>query len=260
MQETKTVEQFKKLSHILEELREKCPWDKEQTFESLRPLTIEETYELSDGISSGDFDEIKKELGDLLLHVMFYSKMGEEQGRFTLLDVIEGINNKLIYRHPHVFADTEVASSDDVMKNWEQLKLKEKGGNKRVLAGVPSGLPSIIKAKRIQEKSQGVGFDWEERAQVWNKVQEEIEEFQIEVEGMNTDKAEQEMGDIIFALINASRLYNIDPDTALERTNRKFIKRFEYLEDKTIAKGRLLKDMSLAEMEEIWQEAKSLDN
>ncbi|MFV0483705.1 MAG: nucleoside triphosphate pyrophosphohydrolase [Bacteroidales bacterium] len=257
MQGEETVVQFKRLMFILDELREKCPWDKEQTFESLRPLTIEETYELSDGINNKDFNEIKKELGDLLLHVLFYSKMASEQDQFDLRDVIEGINNKLIYRHPHVFAETQVANSDEVLENWERLKLKEKGGNKRVLSGVPSGLPSTIKAKRIQEKSQGVGFDWEERSQVWDKVQEEIREFQNEIENMDAEKAEEEMGDILFALINASRLYNIDPDTALERTNRKFIKRFEYLEDRTIAKGRSLKDMTLAEMEEIWQEAKS---
>ncbi|MFV0346308.1 MAG: nucleoside triphosphate pyrophosphohydrolase [Bacteroidales bacterium] len=258
MQDTKTLEQFQKLIHILDELREKCPWDKEQTFKSLRPLTIEECYELSDSINNGDFNDVKKELGDLLLHVLFYSKMADEQGRFTLNDVIDGISKKLIYRHPHVFADTEVANSADVVKNWEQLKLKEKDGNKRVLSGVPSGLPSIIKAKRIQEKSQGVGFDWEERSQVWEKVQEEIKEFQFEIESMDTDKAEEEMGDIIFAIINAARLYNIDPDTALERTNRKFIQRFEYLEDQTIAKGRSLKNMTLAEMEEIWQKAKRI--
>lgn len=254
----KKLNEFGRLLEIMTELRAKCPWDKEQTFETLRTLTIEETYELADAIIREDKKEIRKELGDILLHVVFYSEMGSETGDFDIYDVCKGLCEKLIYRHPHIFADVEANDSQTVMQNWEQLKLKEKGGNKTVLSGVPTSLPAMIKAHRIQDKARSVGFDWEERIQVWGKVEEEINEFKVEVEAMDKDKMEAEFGDLLFSLINAARLYNINPENALERTNRKFISRFNYLESKTIAQGRDLKSMTLKEMDEIWEEAKRL--
>ncbi len=252
----KKLTAFKELLEILDRLRAECPWDKEQTNESLRTLTIEETYELADAIVKNDPSLIKKELGDLLLHIVFYAKIGEEKQQFDIADVIDSLNEKLIYRHPHIFGDTKVKDANDVLSNWEKLKLKEKDGNKSVLAGVPPMLPAMIKANRIQDKARGVGFDWEEREQVWDKVQEELRELNHEIMSGNTDGMEDEFGDLFFSLINAARLYNIDPENALERTNRKFIQRFNYLEQKTIQQGRDLKSMSLAEMDEIWDEAK----
>jgi XTP/dITP diphosphohydrolase len=250
------LKEFGRLLEIMTELRAKCPWDKKQTFETLRTLTIEETYELADAILNNDKQEIRKELGDILLHIVFYSEMGSETGDFDIYDVCKGLCEKLIYRHPHIFSDVEANTSEVVMQNWESLKLKEKGGNKTVLSGVPNSLPALIKAHRIQDKARSVGFDWEEREQVWGKVQEEIDEFKAEVAAMDKDKMEAEFGDLMFSLINAARLYNINPENALERTNRKFISRFNYLESKTISQGRDLKTMTLAEMDEIWEEAK----
>ena len=250
--------EFERLLEVMKRLRAECPWDKEQTFESLRTNTIEETYELADAILEKDMNEIRKELGDLLLHVVFYSQMGSETNDFDIYDVCKSLNEKLIYRHPHVFGDAVANDSGKVMENWEKLKLKEKGGNKTVLGGVPNALPAMIKALRIQDKARSVGFDWEERNQVWDKVKEEIGEFQEEVEKMDKDKMEDEFGDVLFSLINAARLYDIDPENALERTNKKFIKRFNYLENETISKGKDLKKMPLAEMDEIWEKAKEL--
>lgn len=252
----KKLTAFQELLEILDRLRAECPWDREQTNESLRTLTIEETYELADAIVKNDPSLIKKELGDLLLHIVFYAKIGEEKQQFDMADVIDSLNEKLIYRHPHIFGDTKVKDANEVLSNWEKLKLKEKDGNKSVLAGVPTMLPAMIKANRIQDKARGVGFDWEEREQVWDKVQEELRELNHEITKGNTDGMEDEFGDLFFSLINAARLYNIDPENALERTNRKFIQRFNYLEQKTIQQGRDLKSMSLAEMDEIWDEAK----
>lgn len=256
-----------RLLDVLEELREKCPWDRKQTNESLRPNTLEETYELCDALMRNDDKEICKELGDVLLHVFFYAKIGEEKQQFDLADVCNKLCDKLIFRHPHVYppADVEAAgarqgikvkTAAEVSAQWEQLKQKEKDGNKTVLGGVPEALPTLIKAYRIQDKARNVGFDWEERAQVWNKVKEEIQEFETELERMDKDKAEAEFGDVLFSLINAARLYKINPDNALERTNQKFIRRFNYLESQTIKQGRNLTDMSLAEMDAIWEQAK----
>ena len=255
----KSLEEFNRLLDIIDELREKCPWDIKQTNESLRKLTIEETYELSESIFSGSDAEIKNELGDLMLHIVFYAKIGSEKGVFTMADVLEGINNKLIYRHPHVFGDVKVTGASEVEENWEQLKIKEDNGYKPVLSGVPSSLPAIIKANRIQEKVRGVGFDWEKREQIWDKVLEEISELKEEIENHNTESIESELGDVLFSIINASRLYGIDPEAALEKTNRKFIKRFNYLEKETLTKGISLHDMSLDEMNVIWEEAKKED-
>ena len=253
----KELEAFKSLLEIMDELREKCPWDKKQTLESLRKLTIEETYELGDAILKNDLQEIKKELGDLMLHIVFYAKIGSESGAFNMGDVLEGINKKLIYRHPHIFGDINVdGSADKVAENWEALKLKEKGGNRRVLEGVPAAMPALVKANRIQEKARGVGFDWEYKEQVWEKVKEEVDELSHEINNIDNDKIEAEFGDLLFAVVNAARLYGIDPEAALERTNLKFIKRFNYLESKTLLQGKSLHDMSLAEMDKIWEEAK----
>lgn len=255
-------EKIKALGRIidtLDELRVKCPWDRKQTNESLRPNTIEEVYELCDALICDDSVNIKKELGDVLLHVLFYAKIGEEKGQFDIADVADALNSKLIFRHPHVFGDLNVKDAHDVEQNWEQIKLKEKGGNKTVLAGVPSALPAMIKANRIQEKAANVGFDWDEPKQVWDKVREEISEVAQEMENMDKAKMEEEMGDLFFSLINASRLYGIDPENALEKTNKKFINRFNYLENKAHEGGKNLKDMTLAEMDEIWNEAKSLE-
>ena len=255
----KSLEEFNRLLDIIDELRVKCPWDNQQTNESLRKLTIEETYELADAISSSRDEGIRNELGDLMLHIVFYAKIGAEKGVFTMADVLEGINNKLIYRHPHVFGNINVSGASEVEENWEQLKIKEGNGNKPVLSGVPSSLPAIIKANRIQEKVRGVGFDWEKRDQIWDKVQEELSELREEINEGNTERIESELGDVFFSLINASRLYEIDPEAALEKTNRKFIKRFNYLEKETLSKGISLHDMSLDEMNVIWEEAKKED-
>lgn len=253
------LEEFKKLLDIIDELRVKCPWDMKQTNESLRKLTIEETYELAEAVLSGSDIGIRDELGDLMLHIVFYAKIGSEKGVFDIADVLKGINTKLVYRHPHVFGDVSVSGSSEVEKNWEKLKMKEKNGYKPVLSGVPASLPAIIKANRIQEKVRGVGFDWEVREQIWDKVAEEISELKEEVTSGNSDRIESELGDVFFSLINASRLYGIDPEAALEKTNRKFIKRFNYLEKKTLEKGRPLHDMTLDEMNVIWEEAKKED-
>lgn len=253
------MEEFGRLLDIMTDLRAKCPWDKEQTFESLRTLTIEETYELAEAILKSDKKEIRKELGDLLLHVVFYAQMGSETKDFDIYDVCTGLSEKLIYRHPHIFADTAADTSDKVMENWESLKLREKGGNKTVLSGVPSSLPALVKAHRLQDKARSVGFDWDRKEQVWDKVQEELEEFKLELNAMNRDKMEAEFGDLFFSLVNAARLYDINPENALERTNQKFTSRFNYLESKTISVGRNLKEMTLEEMDVLWNEAKNME-
>lgn len=255
----KSLIEFNRLLDIIDELRQKCPWDMKQTNESLRKLTIEETYELADAISSGDDDHIKTELGDIMLHIVFYAKIGSEKGIFDMSDVLESINKKLVYRHPHVFGDVQVSNSSDVERNWEKLKMNEKDEYKPVLSGVPSSLPAIVKANRIQEKVRGVGFDWEKPEQIWDKVSEEIGELKAEIDNHNTESIESELGDVLFSIINASRLYGIDPEAALEKTNRKFIKRFNFLENETIRKGKSLHDMSLDEMNIIWEEAKKED-
>ncbi|MBR3951040.1 MAG: nucleoside triphosphate pyrophosphohydrolase, partial [Bacteroidaceae bacterium] len=245
-----------RLLDVLDELREKCPWDRKQTNESLRPNTIEETYELCEAIINSDNDAIKKELGDVLLHVVFYSKIGEEQGLYDVADVCNTLCDKLIFRHPHVFGDVSVSGSRQVEQNWEQIKLKEKGGNKTVLAGVPAGLPALVKSFRIQEKACNVGFDWERPEQVWDKVREEFDELQQEMARGDADGMESEMGDFIFSLVNAARLYKINPENALERTNQKFIRRFNYVEQEAHKSGKNLKEMTLAEMDALWDEAK----
>ncbi len=250
------LEAFGRLLDVMDELREKCPWDRKQTNESLRANTIEETYELAEAIINDDNEEIKKELGDLLLHIVFYSKIGEEKGYFDAADVCNAISDKLIFRHPHVFGDKKIDSAGQVEISWEQIKLKEKGGNKTVLEGVPSALPSIVKAYRIQDKARNSGFDWNQRHDVWAKVKEELGELEDEIENMNEENIEAEFGDLIFSIINAARLYKVNPDNALERTNKKFIYRFNYMEQIVQAKGLQLNQLSLEEMEEIWQEAK----
>ena len=250
------LEAFGRLLDVLDTLREKCPWDKKQTNESLRPNTIEETYELCDALIKDDTANICKELGDVLLHVCFYAKIGSEKQQFDIADVCNKLCDKLIYRHPHVYGDNVANSAGDVVKSWEQLKLKEKDGNKTLLSGVPTSLPSLIKAYRIQDKARNVGFDWENKEDVWDKVKEEIQEYQTEIDNMDKEKATDEFGDLMFSLINAARLYNIDPDNALERTNQKFIRRFNYAEQQTIQQGCNLKDMTLQEMDNLWNEAK----
>lgn len=251
------MEAFGRLLDIMDELREKCPWDRKQTNESLRTNTIEETYELCDAIMKGDDNNIKKELGDLLLHVVFYAKIGEEKSAFDIKEVCDALCQKLIYRHPHVYGNVEANTAGKVEQNWEQLKLKEKDGNKTVLEGVPDSLPSVVKAYRIQDKARNVGFDWEQREQVWDKVNEEFNELKEVIDKFDSDNMEAEFGDLFFSLINAARLYRINPDNALERTNQKFIRRFNYLEEHTIKQGKSLKGMTLAEMDEIWNEAKA---
>lgn len=250
------LEAFGRFLDILDELRVKCPWDRKQTNESLRPNTIEEVYELCDALIQSDKKNICKELGDVLLHVAFYAKIGEETGDFDMADVCTQLSDKLVFRHPHVFGDAQAETAGQVSQNWEQIKLKEKDGNKTVLSGVPSALPSLIKAYRVQDKARNVGFDWAEREQVWDKVKEEIGEFQAEVANMDADKAEAEFGDLMFSLVNAARLYHINPDNALERTNQKFIRRFTYVEEHSIRQGHSLKEMSLEEMDALWDEAK----
>ncbi len=252
---------FGRLLDILDELRVKCPWDRKQTNESLRPNTIEETYELCEALMNNDTKNICKELGDVLLHVCFYAKIGSETNSFDIADVCNELCDKLVFRHPHVFPPAgqdggHVETAQQVSEQWEQLKQKEKDGNKSVLSGVPSALPTLIKAYRIQDKARNVGFDWEERSQVWDKVKEEIGEFEAEVEQMDKERAEAEFGDVLFSLINAARLYKINPDNALERTNQKFIRRFNYLEEHTLKQGRKLTDMTLEEMDKLWEEAK----
>ncbi|MDY3090923.1 MAG: nucleoside triphosphate pyrophosphohydrolase [Porphyromonas sp.] len=251
------MEAFWRLLDVMDRLRAECPWDREQTNESLRANTIEEVHELSDAILSGASEEIKKELGDVLLHIVFYSKIGEEQGAYDVASVCHALCDKLIYRHPHIYGSAEADDSDSVVRNWEQLKQKEKGGNKTALSGVPSSLPSMIKAYRIQDKARGLGFDWEERREVWAKVREELAELEEALEAKDLDEAEAEWGDLFFGLINAARLYKINPDNALERTNQKFIRRFGYVEASAQAMGRELRDMTLAEMDTLWDEAKA---
>ena len=267
------MEAFGRILDVMDELREKCPWDREQTIQSLRTNTIEETFELSDAILNNDLHNISKELGDLLLHVVFYSKIGEEQGAFDIVDVIDKLCSKLIYRHPHVYSTVEVSNAGQVVQNWEQLKTKEKDGNKTILSGVPESMPSLIKAGRMQEKAAAVGFDWEKKEDVWNKVKEECAEVEKELNDMAAlaedanateqqkaecfERAQDEIGDLFFSLVNAARLYKVNPDTALERTNKKFRRRFTYLENETIRKGQPLKEMSLEQMDAIWDEAKA---
>lgn len=275
------TEALGRLLDIMEKLREKCPWNRAQTTESLRPMTLEEVYELSDAVLRKDYDELKKELGDVLLHIVFYSRIAEEEGRFDIADVAERVSEKMVYRHPHVFSDTEVQDADEVSRNWEMLKTKEKGGNKRVLSGVPDSLPSLLKAFFMQDKARGVGFDWEEKGQVWDKVKEELSEYERELAAMEAedgfvepsqfapapgsseafkaayDRAEAELGDFLFSIVNAARLYGLNPDTALDRACGKFKRRFTYLEEQTIRKGLNLNDMTLAQMDALWDEAKA---
>ncbi len=251
------INEFGRLMEIMNELREKCPWDKEQTMETLRKLTIEETYELADAIIEKDMQGVKEELGDLLLHMVFYAKIGEEKNEFTIQDVLKAINQKLVYRHPHVFAETRVKDSEEVKANWEELKSKK--GKKKTLAGVPRSLPALVKANRIQEKVRGVGFDWDQKEQIWDKIHEELEELKAEVKIEDPETIEKEFGDLLFSIINAARLYGVEPENALEKTNKKFIKRFNYLENQTLGKGRSLHDMTLDEMNRIWEEAKAFD-
>lgn len=250
------LQAFDRLLTIMDELRAQCPWDKKQTLQSLRHLTIEETYELGDAILNNDLEEVKKELGDLLLHLVFYAKIGSETQDFDIADVCNAICDKLIHRHPHIYGDVEVKDEEEVKQNWEKLKLKE--GKKSVLEGVPKGLPALVKASRIQDKVKGVGFDWEESHQVWDKVQEELHELQVEVAAGNPDKMEAEFGDVLFSMINYARFLNINPEDALERTNKKFISRFQYLESKAAEMGKPLLDMTLAEMDVFWNEAKKM--
>lgn len=250
------IEAFGRLLDVMEELREKCPWDAEQTNDSLRTNTIEETYELCEAIIKDDNDEIKKELGDVLLHIVFYSKIGEEKKAFDITDVCNSLCDKLTFRHPHVFGDNAAKTAGEVERSWEQIKLKEKGGNKTVLGGVPSSLPSIAKAHRIQDKARNAGFDWEKKEDVWQKVEEELSELKNEIKNLDKNKVEAEFGDLFFSLINAARLYNINPDNALERTNQKFIRRFTYIEENAKVQGLNLKDMTLAQMDILWEKAK----
>lgn len=252
------LEAFGRLLDIMDELRVKCPWDAKQTNESLRTNTIEETYELCEAIIKSDDREICKELGDVLLHIVFYSKIGEEKGIFDISDVCNQICDKLIFRHPHVFGDAAAKTAGEVEQSWEQIKLKEKGGNKTVLEGVPASLPSIAKAHRIQDKARNAGFDWEQKEDVWKKVEEELDELKTEIGMMDADKMESEFGDLFFSLINAARLYKVNPDNALERTNQKFISRFNYIEQKAKEQGVNLKDMTLVQMDVLWEEAKKV--
>lgn len=259
----KKLEAIERLIGVMNELRVKCPWDREQTFMSLRNNTIEETYELVDAVMDNDLENIKKELGDLLLHVVFYSKIGEEQKAFDLGDVANAITDKLIYRHPHVFGDVSVNGTDDVSRNWEQLKLKEKEKNhekKSVLSGVPRSLPAMVKAYRISQKAASAGFDWNKKEDVWDKVKEEVFELQAEIKKDNKVLMDEELGDLLFALVNAGRKYGIDPEAALERSNRKFIRRFEYIEKQAENRGVPLKDVGLEQMEQWWQESKKNEN
>ncbi|OUR92267.1 nucleoside triphosphate pyrophosphohydrolase [Flavobacteriales bacterium 34_180_T64] len=254
---TLQLEAFERLLIIMDELREQCPWDRKQTMESLRHLTIEEVYELGDAILDKDLDEVKKELGDVLLHIVFYAKIGSETKTFDIADVCHSISDKLIERHPHIYGDVKVDNEEDVKRNWEQIKLKEKGKTS-VLQGVPKSLPAMVKANRIQDKVAGVGFDWEQPEQVWEKVEEELLEFKSEVAQNNSDRMESEFGDVLFSLINYARFLKINPENALERTNKKFTKRFQYLEKKAKSLNKSLHEMSLSEMDVFWEEAKKL--
>ncbi|MDO5106364.1 nucleoside triphosphate pyrophosphohydrolase [Capnocytophaga sp.] len=253
----KQLQAFERLLDIMDDLRQKCPWDKKQTLQSLRHLTIEETYELGDAILDNNLPEIKKELGDLLLHIVFYAKIGSETNDFDIADVANSVCDKLIERHPHIYGDVTVENEEDVKRNWEKIKLKE--GKKSVLEGVPKSLPALVKASRIQDKAAGVGFDWDAINDVFEKIKEEINELNHEIEHKNTENIEKEFGDVLFSLINYARFLKINPEDALEKTNKKFIRRFQYLEQKTAEQGRSLKDMSLPEMEKFWQEAKNHD-
>ena len=252
----KRLEAFQRLLNIMDDLRAQCPWDKKQTMQSLRHLTIEETYELGDAILDNDLQEVKKELGDLLLHIVFYAKIGSETGDFDIADVANGVCDKLIIRHPHIYGDVKVDNEEDVKRNWEKIKLKE--GNKSVLGGVPKSLPALVKASRIQDKAAGVGFDWDNIDDVFAKVKEEIEELHAEVKAQKHTAIEAEFGDVLFSLINYARFLKVNPEDALERTNKKFITRFQYLERKATESGKSLRDMTLAEMETYWQEAKGV--
>lgn len=248
------LEAFDQLLDIMEELREKCPWDRKQTFETLRTLTIEETYELGDAILENDLNEIRNELGDLLLHIVFYAKLGSEQKAFDIADVANQISEKLIYRHPHIYGEVKAEDEETVKRNWEALKLKE--GKKSIFSGVPKGLPALVKAQRIQHKAAGVGFDWDDATQVWDKVKEELEEFRAEVQNKDQEAMEAEFGDVLFALLNYARFKKIDADSALERTNKKFITRFQYIENAAAAQNNSVSDMSLNELEKLWEESK----
>lgn len=252
------MEAFGRLLDVMDTLREKCPWDRKQTNESLRPNTIEETYELCDALIRDDVKNICKELGDVLLHVVFYAKIGDEKGQFDIADVCHKLCDKLIFRHPHVYGNAVAETAGDVLKSWELIKQKEKDGNKTVLGGVPTALPSVIKAERIQEKAQNVGFDWEKREDVWQKVSEELGELRVEIEKGDRQRSEEELGDYLFSLINMARLYHLNADNALEMTNQKFISRFNYVEAKAKEQGRNLKEMTLGEMDALWNEAKHL--
>ncbi|MCR4964244.1 MAG: nucleoside triphosphate pyrophosphohydrolase [Bacteroidales bacterium] len=251
------LQAFERLLNIMDDLRSKCPWDREQTFDTLRCLTIEETYELSDAIVEKNYSDMCKELGDLLLHIVFYAKIADEQGKFDITKVLNQLCDKLIRRHPHIYGTTESNTAEQVHQNWEKIKL-QKEGNRSVLGGVPKSLPALIKAYRIQEKVNGVGFDWNNREEVWDKVQEELDELQVEV-AQNSDKVEDEFGDVLFALINYSRFIDVNPDEALEKTNRKFIRRFQYIEQKAKETNRKITDLSLDEMEAYWQQSKTLE-
>ncbi|WP_314312881.1 nucleoside triphosphate pyrophosphohydrolase [Hoylesella saccharolytica] len=247
---------FGRLLDVLDNLRQKCPWDKKQTFESLRPNTIEETYELCDALAKQDMKNICKELGDVLEHVIFYSVLGSETGNFDIADVCNQEADKLIFRHPHIYGEQKANSEEEVLQTWEQIKLKEKDGNKTVLSGVPDALPSLIKAYRIQDKARNVGFDWKDKADVWEKVREELDELEAELKNGNSETSTQELGDFLFSVINAARLYHLNPDNALEKTNQKFIRRFNYVEAHSIKQGKSLANMSLSEMDALWNEAK----
>ncbi len=253
----KKLEAFGRLLDILDELRVKCPWDRKQTNESLRPNTIEETMELADAIMAEDDDKMRKELGDVLLHIVFYAKIGDERNKFDIADGCDAVCEKLVYRHPHVFGEEKADTAAEVLKNWELIKMSEKDGNNMVLSGVPRSLPSLIKAERVQEKAANVGFDWQQREDVWDKVREEFNEVETELKGNNAVDREKEFGDLFFSLVNAARLYGVRPDNALERTNRKFIARFNYIEQKANEQGRHVNELTLAEMDELWNEAKA---
>ena len=250
------MEAFGRLLDVLDRLRKECPWDRKQTNESLRPNTIEEVYELCDALMKHDRRDICKELGDVIMHVMFYAKIGEETGDFDIADVCNKEADKLIFRHPHVYGEATANTAQEVLESWEQIKLKEKDGNKSVLSGVPQALPSVIKAYRIQEKARNVGFDWEDKEDVWEKVQEELDELKAELMRGDKEKSTHELGDFLFSVINAARLYKLNPDTALEHTNQKFTRRFNYIEEHSIKAGKPLTEMTLAEMDELWNEAK----
>ena len=254
------LEAFGHLLDVLDDLREKCPWDKKQTFESLRPNTIEETYELCDALAKRDMKNICKELGDVLEHVLFYSRIGSETGSFDIADVCHQEADKLIFRHPHIYGEQKANSVEQVLQTWEQIKLKEKDGNTSVLSGVPDALPSVIKAYRIQDKARNVGFDWRNKAEVWAKVREELDELEAELKKEDKERSTEELGDFLFSIINAARLYHLNPDNALERTNQKFIRRFNYVEQHSIKAGKPLTEMSLEEMDRLWNEAKRIDN